>query len=86
MGAVDGPELVMLDPGFVRKNYGPQPGIPNSSSVTQSISCFDVAQTYTVDFYWYMRNFGQSQGITTTTCSVYYVRASWRHHGFYHHV
>ncbi|MCJ1246762.1 hypothetical protein MMC30_003971 [Trapelia coarctata] len=71
MGAVDGAKFVMLNPGFVRYTYGPGSGQPDNSSVTQSISCFDVNQTYTVDFYWYVGDFCQSQGITTTTCSVY---------------
>ena len=60
----------MLDPAFVHHNYEPT-AQPNSVSVTQSISCFDTTQTYTVGFYWYMRDFYQTVGITTSTCSVY---------------
>ena len=60
-----------LNPGYVLYNYGQSYGQPTSASITQSISCFDPTQTYTVDFYWYVHNFLQSTSITTTTCSVY---------------
>ncbi|MCJ1434822.1 Muc22p [Xylographa pallens] len=71
LGAVDGKMYVELNPGFVAYNYGPYTGQPTSSSVTQSISCLDPTQTYTVDFYWYLHAFYQTQMNTGTTCSVY---------------
>ena len=71
LGAVDGKMYVELNPGFVAYNYGPGTGQPTSSSVTQGISCFDPTQTYTVDFYWYLHAFYQTQMNTGTTCSVY---------------
>ncbi|MCJ1387025.1 Mucin-21 [Xylographa soralifera] len=71
LGAVDGKMYVELNPGFVAYNYGPGTGQPTSSSVTQSISCLDPSQTYTVDFYWYLHTFFQTQMNTGTTCSVY---------------
>ncbi|MCJ1285659.1 hypothetical protein MMC26_005000 [Xylographa opegraphella] len=71
LGAVDGKMYVELNPGFVAYNYGPGTGQPTSSSVTQSISCLDPTQTYTIDFYWYLHAFYQSQMNTGTTCSVY---------------
>jgi len=70
LGAVDGKMYTELNPGFVAYNYGPY-GQPTSSSVTQSISCLDPTQTYTVDFYWYLHVFYQTQMNTGTTCSVY---------------
>ncbi|MCJ1389780.1 hypothetical protein MMC18_002637 [Xylographa bjoerkii] len=71
LGAVDGDMYVELNPGFVAYNYGPGTGQPTSSSVTQSISCLDPTQTYTVDFYWYLHAFYQTQMNTGSTCSVY---------------
>ena len=71
-GAEDGTWLGQLNPGFVLYNYGPS-SEPTSSSISQSVSCFDPTQTYTVDFYWYLHEFYQSsnEGVMTTTCSVY---------------
>ena len=71
-GSEDGIYMGQLNPGYVLYTYGPT-NEPTSASITQSVSCFDPTQTYTVDFYWYLWEFYQStnQGVKTTTCSVY---------------